>query len=259
MPETYFMRNFMPRIVAVHSYRGGTGKSNLSANLAAAIALQGHRVAVIDTDLQSPGLHVLFGLTKDTIGKTLNDYLGGHCPIQDAAYSVSSLLRGKGELFLVPASIHTDDITQILSEGYDVSLLNDGCYQLIQDLSLDYLFIDTHPGLSKETFLLIAMSDLLLLILRPDSQDFQGTAVTVDILKQLKVRKMMLLLNHVLTRMNFTNLRKQVEKAYEIPIAGTFPLLEDVVQLGSRGIFCLEYPNHPFSREVSAVAEQILS
>jgi len=51
----------MARIVAVHSFRGGTGKSNVTANLAALLAAAGHRVGVVDTDIQSPGIHVLFG------------------------------------------------------------------------------------------------------------------------------------------------------------------------------------------------------
>lgn len=100
-----------------------------------------------------------------------------------------------------------------------MSLLNDGCRQLVQALNLDYLFIDTHPGLSKETFLSIAMSNLTLIILRPDSQDFQGTAVTIDVAKQLRVRKMMLLVNKVLTKINFESLKEQVEKIYEVPVA----------------------------------------
>ena len=50
----------MSKIVSVHSFRGGTGKSNTTANLAALMAVEGNRVGVIDTDIQSPGIHVLF-------------------------------------------------------------------------------------------------------------------------------------------------------------------------------------------------------
>jgi MinD-like ATPase involved in chromosome partitioning or flagellar assembly len=249
----------MSKIVAIHSYRGGTGKSNLTANLAAALALQGQRVAMVDTDLQSPGIHVLFGLGEDTMGKTLNDYLWGRSSIEEAAYDVSYMLKGKGNLFLVPASIKADEIARILSQGYDVSLLNDGFRQLVRGLNLDYLFIDTHPGLSKETFLSIAISNIVLLVVRPDSQDFQGTAVTVDVAKQLRVRKMMLLMNKVLTRINFKSLKEEVERIYEIPVAGMFPLSEDVVQLGSKGVFCLEFPEHLFSHEINRVAKQLLN
>lgn len=249
----------MAKIIAIHSYRGGTGKSNLTANLAATLALQGQRVGVVDTDLQSPGIHVLFGLREDTMSKTINDYLWGRSLIEDAAYDVSSRLNGKGKLFLVPASISADEIARILSEGYDVSLLNDGCRQLVRGLNLDYLLIDTHPGLSKETFLSLAVSNLSLLVLRPDSQDFQGTAVTVDVAKQLRVRKMMLLINKVLSRINIKSLKEQVEEIYQVPVAGIFPLSEDMMQLGSKGVFCLEFPQHPFSQEIKQVTQHILN
>lgn len=250
----------MPKVIATHSYRGGTGKSNFTANLAAAVALQGNRVAIIDTDLQSPGVHILFGIQLDEPGAgTLNDYLWGRAPIENTAHDVSAALRndGEGRLFLVPASLNTNEISRILSEGYDVSLLMDGCSRLIDKLNLDYLFIDTHPGLSKESFLSIAMANILLLILRPDQQDFQGTAVTVDVAKELQLRHMMLILNKVLTRINAESLRDKVEETYGIPVAGLFPLSEDMAQLGSKGLFCVEYPAHPLTAEFLQVAKQI--
>lgn len=48
----------MATVISVHSFRGGTGKSNTTANLAAVYAQQGRRVAVIDTDIQSPGIEL---------------------------------------------------------------------------------------------------------------------------------------------------------------------------------------------------------
>ena len=54
----------MAKIISIHSFRGGTGKSNMTANLAALLAAEGGRVGVIDTDIQSPGIHVLFGLQR---------------------------------------------------------------------------------------------------------------------------------------------------------------------------------------------------
>ena len=65
----------MSTIVSIHSYRDGTGKSNLIANLASSLVQQGKRVAVVDTDIQSPGLHVLFGMGPQQMGLTFNDYL----------------------------------------------------------------------------------------------------------------------------------------------------------------------------------------
>jgi MinD-like ATPase involved in chromosome partitioning or flagellar assembly len=43
-------------IISIHSFRGGTGKSNTTANIAAVLAARGFRTAVIDADIQSPGI-----------------------------------------------------------------------------------------------------------------------------------------------------------------------------------------------------------
>lgn len=250
----------MPKVVSVHSYRGGTGKSNFTANLAATVAMQGHRVGIVDTDVPSPGIHNLFSLERDDVDKTLNSYLWGECPIQDAAYDVSAAAGiEQGQLFLVPASFQADDIAKILQEGYDVRQLNDGFRQLVKSLQLDYLFIDTHPGLSKETFLSIAISHVLILILRPDRQDYQGTAVTVDIARQLNVRKMLLAINKAYSSLNLDALRQKVTEAYKAPVAGIFPLSEDVVQLASEGVFCTKFPDHLISQEFRRVAAEIMA
>ncbi len=249
----------MPKVISIHSYRGGTGKSNFTANLAAQTALQGYRVGVVDTDVPSPGIHNIFGLEPENIRKTLDNYLWGESPIEKAAYDVTeSLGLEKGQLLFVPSSVKADDIARILKEGYDVKVMNDGFRKLVKELQLDYLFIDTHPGLSKETFLTIAISHVLIVILRPDKQDYQGTAVTVDVARQLKVRKMFLVLNKVLTSMNPEALRAKVEETYHIPVAGVFALSEDVVKLASEGIFSLRYPDHPLSGEFRQVVRQLM-
>lgn len=245
----------MPQIVAIHSYRGGTGKSNLTANLATAIALQGYRVAVVDTDLQSPGVHTLFKL--DEKGKTLNDYLWARSSIQEAAYDVTPNST-TGKVFLVPADMNAEEIARILSEGYNVSLLNHGFRQLIKELALDYLFLDTHPGLSRETLLSIAISNLLILILRPDQQDYQGTAVTIDVARQLKVHKLLLVVNKVLSKTDFPTLQATIEATYNAPVAGIFPLSEAMIELGSRDLFCLQNPEPLFTQILNQVAAQIL-
>ncbi len=251
-----------PKVVSVHSYRGGTGKSNFTANLATTIALQGYRVGIIDTDVPSPGIHNLFGLEEPgKEGKTLNNYLWGETPIEETTYDVSAEVgvTGSGKIYLVPSSVKADDISRILSEGYDVKILNDGFRKLVKNLQLDYLFIDTHPGLSKETFLSIAISHILILILRPDKQDYQGTAVTVDVARHLNVRRMLLTINKAFTGLNFEVLKQKVEEAYGQPVAGIFPLCEELVKLASEGVFCVQYPEHPISQEFRKVAQMIMS
>ncbi|MCW6038309.1 MinD/ParA family protein [Spirulina subsalsa FACHB-351] len=250
----------MPKVISIHSYRGGTGKSNFTANLSTTVAAKGYRVGVVDTDVPSPGIHNLFCLEPEQMDKTLNNYLWGESGIEDAAYDVSANvgLTGNGKLYLVPSSVKADDIARILKNGYDVKLMNDGFRRLVKTLELDYLFIDTHPGLSKETFLSIAISHILILILRPDKQDYQGTAVTVDVARQLNVRKMLLAVNKAHSKLNLEALKQKVEETYSETVAGVFPLSEDIVQLASEGVFCVKYPEHPVSQEFAKVAQQLI-
>jgi MinD-like ATPase involved in chromosome partitioning or flagellar assembly len=252
----------MAKIVSIHSFRGGTGKSNLTANLTALIAQSGKRVGIIDTDIQSPGIHVLFGLDEDKMTLALNDYLWGKCSIEQAAYDVTSVLRGTGQAggsaYLIPSSIRAGEIARVLREGYDVGLLNEGFHDLVKQLHLDYLLIDTHPGLNEETLLSIAISDALLIILRPDQQDYQGTAVTVEVARRLDVPWLRLVVNKVLPSYEDSAIRQQVESTYGAPVAGIIPESEDMLRLGSSDVFCLVYPDHPLTGRVREIAAQLL-
>lgn len=251
------------KIVSIHSFRGGTGKSNSTANIAATVAKYGHRVGIIDTDIQSPGIHVLFGFDEKKIKNSLNDYLWGKCFIEDTAYDVTSVLKEKAQanskLYLIPASIKAGDIGRILREGFDFDLLSDGFHQLMEVLELDYLFIDTHPGLNEETLLSLSVSDTLLIILRPDRQDFQGTAVTVDIAQKFEVPEMFLMINKALPSLDFNALKQDVQKIYNVPVVGILPHSEEMMHLASSGIFCLQYPHHPLSKVIETVALKIMN
>jgi septum site-determining protein MinD len=257
----------MATIVAVHSFRGGTGKSNITANLAVTVARQDRRVGIVDTDIQSPGIHVLFGFDEDRIERCLNDYLWGQCAIEAAAYDVSADLKdangepaiSKGAVFLVPSSIRAGEIARVLREGYDVELLSDGFQRLIDRLDLDYLFIDTHPGLNEETLLSMTLAGQLVLILRPDRQDYQGTAVTVDVARKLDVPRMLLVVNKALPSFDFVALREQVERAYQTSVAGILPLNDEVARLASGDVFSLRSPDHPWSRELRQIAAQLVA
>jgi MinD-like ATPase involved in chromosome partitioning or flagellar assembly len=125
-------------------------------------------------------------------------------------------------------------------------------------LKLDYLFIDTHPDLNEQTLISIDISNVLLVILRPDSQDFQGTAVTVDVARKLEIPKMLMVVNKALLAFDFADLPKQVQTTYNVSVAGILPLCEEMVQLGSKGIFCLRYSEHPISQTIKGIAEQIV-
>ena len=108
-------------IISVHSFRGGTGKSNTTANLAAVVAAAGHRVGVIDGVIQSPGIHVIFQLSESRVERALNDYLWGKCPIEAAAYDVTEAAIGnvneasdRPRIFLIPSSVNVGEIAVLV-------------------------------------------------------------------------------------------------------------------------------------------------
>ena len=253
----------MTRILALHSYRGGTGKSNLTANLASSLAMGGARVCIIDTDIASPGVHVLFGLEPEQLGMTLNDYLWARCGIEEAAIDVGRRLRGPegqaalvgpGALFLVPGSMRAADIARIVREGYDIERMNAGFQALGEALELDWLVIDTHPGLNEATLLSIAIADVLFLLLRPDRQDYQGTAITLDVARRLEVPRLELLVNKVLASVDFAAVREGIEAGFAATVAAVLPLSEDLLRNGSETVLVAANPEHPISRVISELA-----
>ncbi len=250
----------MSKIVSVHSFRGGTGKSNTTANLTALIAASGRRVGVVDTDIASPGIHVLFGLEEDRIAQSLNDYLWGRCTIQQTAHDVTASVGdgAGGRVFLVPSSVKAGEIARVLRDGYDVGLLNDGFRDLIQALDLDVLMIDTHPGLNEETLLSIAISDLLLIILRPDQQDYLGTGVTIEVARRLSVPQMMLVVNKVPAAFSEGEVKARVEHAYQAEVAAVLPHSDEMMALASAGVFVTRYPDHPIAEALKQVAERLV-
>jgi septum site-determining protein MinD len=251
----------MPQIISVHSYRGGTGKSNTTANLAALLALAGRRVAVVDTDIQSPGIHILFGLTDAEIRHSLNDYLWGVCHIKETAHDVTPRIGGDvaGKVYLVPSSMKPGDIAKVLREGYDVGVLRDGFHELIAALKLDLLMIDTHPGLNEETLLSIAISDTLVIVLRPDQQDYQGTSVTVEVARKLDVPRLFLIVNKLPALFDVADVRARVEQTYKCEVAAVLPHADEMMTLASSGLFVLQYPHHPITAALREVARTLVA
>lgn len=249
-------------IISIHSFRGGTGKSNTTANVSTTLALRGYRVGVIDTDIQSPGIHVLFRLQEGDIKHSLNDYLWGKCAIEQAAHDVSHILGANpnnGGLYLIPSSIKTNEIARILREGYDPAALSDGYNDLLDAMAFDYLLIDTHPGLNEETLLSIAMSDALAIIMRPDSQDYQGTGVTVEVARKLGTRKMMLVVNKVPQSFDLADVKAKIERTYQCPVAAIFPHSDELMALASSDVFVLQNPTHSMTSLYQGLVDQLIN
>lgn len=248
----------MTEIISIHSFRGGTGKSNTTANLAGLLASQGKRVAVIDTDIQSPGIHILLGIEDTSVVQyALNDYLWDKCAIQDAAYDVTDNVAAglPGKIYLIPSSIKPGEIARILKEGYEVRRLHQGIKDITNVLNIDYLLIDTHPGLNEETLLSFALSNVVGIVMRPDRQDYQGTGVTIQVARRLGIKRMALIINKVPSNLDAEQLKEDMQQTYDCEVAAVLPHSDEMMRLASEGIFVLHYPNNPLTQAFKQVAE----
>jgi septum site-determining protein MinD len=244
-------------IVSIHSFRGGTGKSNTTANLATVLAQSGRRVGVIDTDIQSPGIHVLFGLAGDEITASLNDFLWHGRAIEEAAHDVTPA-GASGKLFLIPSSIKPGEIARVLREGYDAQRLTQGLRQLVDELNLDFLLIDTHPGLNEETLLSLVLSHALVIVMRPDKQDYEGTGITVKVAQGLEVPRLLIVVNKTPPILDANTVRANVERAYGCEVAAVLAHTDEMMNLASEDVFVARYPDHPLSEHYRQIAAALI-
>lgn len=247
----------MTTIVAIHSFRRGTGKSTAAANLAVLLADAGRRVGLIDASLQSPSLPLFFGLNDLGRRPTLNDYLAGRCELGMAVIDVTDRIDPPpgGLVALVPASGEADRILEALRGSYRAESLGEGLSQLADDLSLDVLVIDTPAGLSEETLLTIAAADTLLLLLRPDHQDYHGTGVLIDLARRLGAPRLQLLVNEVPPGFDLAEVAQRVAAGFGEPVAAAVHHSEELQLIGSGGLLARRAPGSPWIRALARTAE----
>ncbi|NJK78447.1 MAG: MinD/ParA family protein [Chloroflexaceae bacterium] len=250
----------MALIIPVHAFYRGRGKSQIAANLAAVLAMQGKRVCVVDTGLQAPSIHTLLGLDDDTIGFTFDDYVQSRCRILQATYDVTSRLHldADGRLFLVPASRALSQVYISAGAAADLERLVSATTTLANALTLDVLIFDTGSGLNEETLPVLAIADTLVLVLRLDNNDYQGTSVTLDVVQQLGVMRSVLVVNEVPAAYPHSEIQQQVEQTYDHAVAGIIPHSDELTALAGSELFVLHYPQHPISRTFRQIAEVVL-
>jgi MinD-like ATPase involved in chromosome partitioning or flagellar assembly len=150
------------------------------------------------------------------------------------------------------------EITRVLREGYDAQRLTQGLRELVDQLSLDVLFIDTHPGLNEETLLSLVISDALVIVMRPDRQDFEGTGITARVAKELEVPSIWIVVNKSPTDFDQDSVAERVHATYDVEVAAVLPHSDDLMRLGSEGVFALQNPDHELTGLYRALAGRVL-
>ena len=247
----------MTQVVMTNSFRGGTGKTTIISNLASYLAFHGMKVIIVDADVISPGIHAIFGLDEKNITNTLTDYLNGSVKIEETVYDLSENLGlPEGQLLLVPSSMQESNIADFLQKSQNRDKVVSGIKGLTKAFEPDFIMIDTHPGLNREMLVMSGITDVMLNVVRPDNQDYQGLTVTSEVTTKLGL-KSYIVLNKVHPRLRKPKLLQTVSKTFKLPVAGMLPHSEDILLSQSQFVFTDKYPNHIFSRAIYEIAQNV--
>jgi chromosome partitioning protein len=181
----------MTKCVAFHSYKGGTGKSTISSNLAASLAKKGLTAVLLDVDVYAPSLQDYFQWQPK---KSINDYLFENASVDEVIHDLTDLLRtfpshngqetnsSKGKLFVAFSSTSKDEIYKldgaVRQEGSKIQLLRKFLMlreEIVSKYNADYVIIDTSPGIRYWSINSLAIADTIFLSLKMDGIDLKGT------------------------------------------------------------------------------------
>ncbi len=142
-------------VITITSGKGGVGKTTATANLSAALAMQGKRVVAIDADIGLRNLDVVMGL-ENRIVYDLVHVVEGACRLRQAMIKDKRL----ESLYLIPAAQSRDKNAVKPQDMIDV------CEQLKPDF--DYILVDSPAGIEQGFKNAIAPADLVLIITTPE-------------------------------------------------------------------------------------------
>lgn len=254
--------NVVGKIIAVHSYKGGTGKTLLSVNLAAAFAKRGKKVCLFDLDFRAPSLATLLKVEK--ADHWLNDYLNGTCEIDKVLMDLTDRIHNGGKLLVGLANPSTEAIRDMSAKdrkwemralGRLLALRN----SLLDGKGIDYLIFDTSPGLQYSSINAIVSSDLVIVATTLDRSDVDGTKRMLKELYELFEKKTEIILNKVLEApiRSGKDFQAKVKDIYQVPLLGIVPCFCDILKAEGNTIFVEEKPDHPFTRILDEMANTI--
>ncbi|MCK4481643.1 ParA family protein [Candidatus Bathyarchaeota archaeon] len=256
----------MERTFAFHSYKGGTGKTTIAINLAAIYAQRQKNVCVLDFDFRAPSLHFLCG-TKPESGGWLNDFLNGKHHISNFLHEINVGSEGKLAVgFANPTSDAMWDITKKDRKwwGNVLRRLLEAKRTILKDLGFDYLIFDTSPGVHYSSMNALAVSDVVVLTLKQDELDVEGTKELVVGFHEKLGRQTAMILNRVLFQLyaqisneDEENLSKRVQAKFGFPVLGVIPCFCDLSIGGSRLLYSVKKPDHPFVKRLSVIGDNL--
>ena len=246
-------------IIAIHSGKGGVGKSTVAANLAVALAQAGHRVGLLDADIHGPSMPKMFHtedcrpVSVEEEGRTLIE------PIEQ--YGVKMLSIG---FFVNPEQA-------VIWRG---GMASNVIKQLIEDAhwgELDYFLIDLPPGTSDIHLTLISSLHLTgaVVVTTPQPVALVDARKGVEMFRNEKVNVPILGLVENMAWFTPAELPqnkyyifgrdggKQLAQELSIPLLGQIPLVQSIREGGDEGIPVALQKGHPAAYVFEEIASQL--
>ena len=239
------------QVIAVTGGKGGVGKTNVSVNLALALAELGRRVVLLDADLGLANVDVLLGLTTK---RTLADVIAGECDLRDV------LIQGPGGIRIVPAASGTQSMVQLSS------LQHAGLIQAFSEIEdLDVLIIDTAAGIGEAVISFVRAAHEVLLVVTDEPTSITDAYALIKLLnRDYGINRFRVLANMAHApqegRNLFAKLTKVTERFLDVALqcVGAIPYDETVRKAVQKQRAVYEaYPRSKCALAFKAIAQKV--
>lgn len=263
-------RRNVTKAITVHSFKGGTGKSNLSANTALTLAKRGWNIVLLDFDFRAPSLNALFNLNG--VEYYINDWLAQRCEIHEVLIDLSSQFHTKGRFqvgFTNPSGAAINDMTMhSLNEEWQARVLQlvlDSKDLLFERYGVNFQIFDTSPGFALSSINAILAADELVLVIKMDQLDIVGTQHLIKgVYNQTLGKRPELIINKVPCSMlktpdDYTKLKVNLSRKLGIEVVSIIPCFCEVMENMSQTLFVEKQPDHQFSQSIDQLASHFES
>lgn len=234
----------------ITSGKGGVGKTTTSANLGTALALQGKKVCLIDTDIGLRNLDVILGL-ENRIIYDLVDVVEGRCKIHQALVKDK---RFDDRLFLLPAAQTTD------KSAVNPEQMKELITELKKDY--DYILIDCPAGIEQGYKNAIAGADRAIVVTTPEISAVRDADRIIGLLEAEKdVEPPKLIINRIKSRLMESGDALDVNEItthLSIDLLGIVLDDENVISSSNKGEPVVMDPANPAAIGYRNIARRIL-
>lgn len=254
----------MTKVIALHSNRGGVGKTLIATNLAMAYANLGRRVCLIDLDFRAPSLSSILQLQHPNLW--INDFLDERGKIWDALVDITPKYGIDGRLLVGVADPSLEAIRKMTLKDrrWEMATLRKlmSIKKELARKNIEYVIFDTSPGILYSSVNAVACSDAVVVVTTADIIDASETQRGITELYKAFEKPTYVFMNKAMPMFQWSDAERNaiLEKftpIFNAPIMTIVPCYCDLLNSNRTTIYTIEMPEHPFSKAVYETANKL--